>query len=124
MAPGKGENVLIIQGAGPRAPKPPEPELDPQIVKAIAAGALEKNKIVVPDHVTHLHPEAKKIADASNYARPWNERNAKPEPLELRRRRILHALFRAIEQRKGDVTAHPYNAGFDVELLGSTFRMS
>jgi hypothetical protein len=46
------------------------------------------------------------------------------EPLELRRRRILHALFRAIEQRKGDVTARPYNAGFDVELLGSTFRMS
>ena len=40
--PGKAENVLIIQGAGPRPPKPPEPELDPQIVKAIAAEAARK----------------------------------------------------------------------------------
>jgi hypothetical protein len=123
-AAGTSENVLIIQGAGPRPPKPPEPDLDPQIVKAIADERLDKNKITVPEHVIHLHPEAKKIADAFQFGRPWNERNTKPEPLELRRRRILHALFRAIEQRKGDVTARPYNAGFDVELLGSTFRMS
>ena len=122
-AAGTSETLVIIQGEGPRPPKPPEPELDPQIVKAIAAEQLEKNKITVPEHVTHLHVEAKKIADAFQFGRPWNERN-KPEPLELRRRRILHALFRAIEQRKGDVTARPYNAGFDVELLGSTFRMS
>jgi hypothetical protein len=122
--PGKNENVLIIQGAGPRPPRPPQPERDPQIVKAIADENLEKNKIVVPEHVTHVHPEAKKLADSINYGRPWNERNAKPEPLELRRRRILHTFFRAVEQRKGDVTVRPYNAGFDVELLGSTFRMS
>jgi hypothetical protein len=123
-AAGTSETLVIVQGEGPRPPKPPEPELDPQIVKAIAEERLEKNKIVVPAVVTHLHAEAKKIADASQFGRPWNERNTKPEPLELCRRRILHALFRAIEQRKGDVTARPYNAGFDVELLGSTFRMS
>jgi hypothetical protein len=123
-AAGTSESVLIIQGEGPRPTKPPEPELDPQIVKAIADERLEKSKIVVPERVTHLHPEAKKIGDAYNFGRPWNERNAKPEPLELRRRRILHALFRAIEQRKGDVTARPYNAGFDIELFGSAFRMS
>jgi hypothetical protein len=123
-AAGTSESVLIIQGEGPRPPKTAEPALDPQIVKAIADERLEKNYITVSEHVTHLHPEAKKIGDAYKFGRPWNERNAKPEPLELRRRRILHALFRAIEQRKGDVTARPYNAGFDVELLGSIFRLS
>jgi hypothetical protein len=121
---GTSEMIVIFQGQGPRPPKPPQPELDPQIVSAIAAERLEKSKIVVPEHVTHLHPQAKKIGDAHSRGRPWNERNAKTEPIELRRRRILHALFRAIEQRKGQVTARPYSAGFEVELLGSTFQMS
>jgi hypothetical protein len=41
----------------------------------------------VREHMTHLHPEAKKIADAHGRGRPWNERNAKTAPIELRRRR-------------------------------------
>jgi hypothetical protein len=97
--------TFITHGLGPRPPKPPEPELDPQISKAFEAESLEKNKIVVPEHAARLHPGAKKVAANTDRNRLWNERNAKPEPLELRRRRILHAFFRAIEQRKGDGTA-------------------
>jgi hypothetical protein len=75
------ETILITQGKGPQPPRPPKPALDPQIVTAIESERLEKNKIVVPEHVTHLHPEAKKIADAFRFGRPWNERNTKPEAI-------------------------------------------
>src|SRR5436853_196898 len=33
--PGKSEAIFITQGSGPRPPRPPAPELDPLIVKAI-----------------------------------------------------------------------------------------
>jgi hypothetical protein len=92
--------IVIFQGQGPRPPKPPQPELDPQIVSAIAAERLEKSKIIVREHMTHLHPEAKKIADAHGRGRPWNERNAKTAPIELRRRRRhSRSLWMAVEKR-------------------------
>jgi hypothetical protein len=120
---GSSEDVVIVQGHGPRPPKPPEPELDPHIVRLIEAEALEESAIVVPDVVVRLHPEAKKMGDAAQMTRGWDRRLEPVEAIELRRRRILHALFRAIEERKGKVTSAG-DVGFDVELLGSTFKMS
>jgi hypothetical protein len=121
--PGSSEDIVIVQGDSPRPQKPPDPELDPQIVRLIEAEALEENAIRVPDTVMRLHPEAKKMADRAQITLGWDRRREPIEPIELRRRRILNALFRAIEARKGEVTSAG-DVSFDVELLGSTFKMS
>jgi hypothetical protein len=124
---GKSETIVITEGTGPRPGPEQQKErvLDPKIAKLIAAEQLEKNRIVVPEVVTRLHPEAKKLADAAQIAaRGWDRRNEPSSSLERRRRRILHAFFRAVEARGGTVKALPYDRGFDVTLLGSEFAMS
>jgi hypothetical protein len=120
---GVEETVIITQGDGPWPTQPPEPKLDPMIAAMIAEVRLEENRIVVPDLVERLHPEAKKMAVAANRERPWNERNAKATPLELRRRRILDAFFRSIIARRFKVESHS-STGFTVALFGSAFSLS
>ncbi len=63
------------------------------------------------------------MADSMERSRPWDSRKDPIDPLELRRRRILDALFRVFASRRWDATAVSH-AGFDVEILGSTHALS
>lgn len=121
----ENESVVILQGDGPRPKPPPRPALERPIAKAIENEKLDKNRILVSEQIARLHPEVKKIAEAWAVRKSsWNNRNPRPEPLELRRRRILHAFFRAVEDRGGTVSAKPYDTGFTVTLFGSEFALS
>jgi hypothetical protein len=117
------ETVRITEGMGPRPSPLPKPALEPSIAAAVERVLQPENRIVLAENTGRPHrlvSEAAQILDRPS----WDGKRKAPDPIELRRRRILSAFFRGVERVKGSVEGLDAAGFFSVELYGSSFRLS
>jgi hypothetical protein len=79
---GVSETITIREGEGPRGQRPPKPELDERIARAIERERLPENKIVVTNQVSRLHPKAKRWR--TGLSRLRRETNETSMPTKIR----------------------------------------
>lgn len=117
------ETVRVTEGMGPRPAVPPKPPLEPSIVAAVERALQPENRIVLAEDTSRPHRLVSEVARILD--RPsWDGKRKTPEPIELRRRRILSAFFRGVERAKGLVEDFDAAGFFIIALHGSAFRLS